>query len=62
MCGAAMKRYVIARTASKKPTLMHQINPQDTNMTVCGWDMSAWSLVYFEKAFDVLMCRRCCPK
>jgi hypothetical protein len=51
-------KYVAARNASGRPTLMHRIGEQ-FNTTICGYDMAGWSRVFFNESIDILLCKRC---
>lgn len=50
--------YVIARNASKRPTLMHKVS-RSTARTVCGRDISRWSRSFHSRPIEVMLCLSC---
>lgn len=52
--------FIIARTASHRPTLMHVL--VNLEKTACGLDVSAWSRAYLEKPVLQIMCLKCKAK
>lgn len=50
--------YVIARNASKRPTLMHKVGSTSAK-TVCGRDMRRWSRSFSIRPIEVMLCRTC---
>lgn len=53
-------QFVIARTGSGRPALMHAIAPDD--WTQCGLDIRAWSKSYHHDAIPNFLCKRCAKK
>jgi hypothetical protein len=49
--------YVIARSFSKRPTLMHIVGIH--SRTLCGTDLSMWSAAYRHEPIPEVMCMRC---
>lgn len=58
---ARQLKYVIARTASHRPSLMHRVEPSDLSQTLCGLDMTGWSREYLAAPLDTMVCWRCEP-
>lgn len=54
-----MAKFVVARTARKRPTLMHALNPERPGYTLCGVDIAAWSRAYFDAPIPQIECLRC---
>lgn len=54
-----MVRYVIARTPSSRPSLMHKTREDDIGMTLCGRDITAWSRAYMGTLIPQIFCLRC---
>jgi len=54
-----MATWVVARTARKRPTLMHLLDPNRPGLTVCGVDVSGWSRAYFEMPIPQIECLNC---
>lgn len=52
-----MHQYVIARTAAKRPTLMHKV--VSATHAACGVRIDTWSRAYFNVAIPQLLCRNC---
>jgi len=52
-------RYVIARTPSSRPTLMHAVSLTDLELTRCGLDTSGWSRAYTGQPVPQILCKRC---
>lgn len=52
-----MSQWVIARTARKRPTLMHLV--ADGGKTACGSDLTGWSRAYFDAPIPQVTCIRC---
>jgi len=51
--------FVIARTAKRRPTLMHILSANHSGHTICGVDISPWSRAYFEEPIPQVLCQRC---
>lgn len=56
--------YVIARNASGRPTLMHQVvygefKGDITTFTKCGHDFHRWSRAYLDYPIAQIMCKNC---
>lgn len=54
--------YIIARTASKRPSLQHRLvlgDDTDKHVTACGIDVSMWSRAYQNKPIPQVLCIRC---
>lgn len=51
--------YIIARTASKRPTLQHILYGGSVTLTLCGISARRWSRVYMGTEIPTLLCRRC---
>lgn len=54
-----MATWVVARTARKRPTLMHMLDPDRAGYTVCGVEVSGWSRAYFDAPIPQIECLRC---
>ena len=59
-----VKSFVMARTASGRPALMHQPNPNLYSSALCGRGMTTWSRVYLtareaRPLIDLMACKRC---
>ena len=52
-------RFVIARTASRRPTLQHRVAEGGAGRTVCGLDIRPWSRAYQEAPISQIICKRC---
>lgn len=52
-------RFMVARTGSGRPSLMHAIHIDDFSTTTCGLDVSRWSRFYVERAIPQVLCKRC---
>lgn len=50
--------YIIARTATKRPTLQHKIGGLRL-LTACGLDASNWSRAYQREAIPAILCKKC---
>ena len=53
--------FVISRNVHKRPTLIHKVNVNDRNTSLCGIDMRSWSKHYMRQPFEELLCLRCKP-
>lgn len=53
--------YVIARTASKRPTLQHKLASDSVwpDSTECGLDITKWSRAYQAEPITEILCRKC---
>lgn len=51
--------FVIARSASKRPTLMHKLSTGSSSLTACGISTAGWSRAYFDKPIPQVMCLHC---
>lgn len=51
--------WFMARTASKRPSLIHKIDTERYGYTVCGLEVTRWSRVYIETPFPEVQCMRC---
>ena len=53
--------YVLARTASKRPTLQHRLvsGEDGSQLTACGLDVTQWSRAYQNKSIPQILCIRC---
>lgn len=51
--------YIIARTRSNRPSLMHRLNVVDTSWTACGISLFGWSRAYFKVAVPEVLCKKC---
>lgn len=51
--------YVVARTLSNRPTLMHKLAVRGEFKTQCGLDMSGWSRAYFPIPVPQILCKKC---
>lgn len=51
--------FVIARTASKRPSLQHILHPSDDESTLCGLNIRLWSRAYQKTAISQILCVRC---
>ena len=53
--------YIIARTASKRPSLQHRLvlGEDGAHITSCGLDVSMWSRAYQNKPIPQVLCVRC---
>ncbi|WNO27825.1 hypothetical protein SEA_HUWBERT_74 [Microbacterium phage Huwbert] len=49
--------YVVARTASKRPSLQHFT--VDHEVTSCGLDISIWSRAYMKTEIKEIFCLKC---
>lgn len=49
--------YVVARTASKRPSLQHFT--VDHEVTSCGLDISIWSRAYMKTEIREILCLKC---
>jgi hypothetical protein len=49
--------YVIARSLSKRPTLMHVVGVK--SRTLCGTDISMWSAAYRQDVIKEVLCIKC---
>jgi hypothetical protein len=56
-----MKSFVVARTGSGRPSLMHLT---DTNILVtrCGLIMRGWSRAYTNTPIPAILCKKCAKK
>lgn len=54
-----MAMYLIARTATKRPSLMHKITEDNYDKTICGLDVSHWSRTYTGTPILVILCMKC---
>lgn len=54
-----MTCYVIARTPSSRPTLMHALSWVDPALTRCGLDTTKWSRAYMSSPVPEILCQRC---
>lgn len=50
-------RWIVARSASKRPTLMHMLVSFDR--TACGLDIRGWSRAYLEVPIPQIVCLHC---
>lgn len=51
--------YIIARTAAKRPTLQHRLDPYAAYKTLCGIEVSTWSRSYSHTAIPEVLCKKC---
>lgn len=56
--------FVMARSASGRPLLMHQLMEGSSGYTLCGRDMYGWSRIFLKPAqaqpiINLMMCSRC---
>lgn len=49
--------YVVARTASKRPSLQHYT--PDHDRTACGMDITVWSRAYMQVEIKEIFCMKC---
>jgi hypothetical protein len=49
--------FVVARTASKRPSLQH-FTP-DHDKTLCGMDITVWSRAYMPEPIREILCVKC---
>lgn len=56
-------RFVMARSRTGRPVLMHGLTDGTMSETFCNQSMSGWSRVYIDRAtaqtMRILYCRRC---
>lgn len=52
-------RFMVARTGSGRPSLMHAVDLSDFSTTTCGLDASHWSRFYVDRAIPQVLCKRC---
>jgi len=52
-------RFVIARTARRRPTLQHRISEGDPTRTTCGLDLLPWSRAYQALPIPQVLCMKC---
>lgn len=52
-------RWIIARTKSKRPSLMHLIDTEYIYETRCGLDVYGWSRAYFNLPVPQVACMKC---
>lgn len=52
-------RFMVARTGSGRPSLMHAVHIYDISTTACGLDASRWSRFYVARAIPQVLCKRC---
>lgn len=52
-------KFLIARTAGGRPTLMHRVSLDDPGYTACGWPLAGWSCAFQAVLIRQLLCRRC---
>ena len=52
-----MPHFVVARTASGRPSLQHITLDLDT--TKCGMDISRWSRAYSSTPIKEILCKKC---
>lgn len=55
---ATQRVYVIARTGSSRPSLMHLLPPGVGSVTACGIDVSNWSRAYTNQPIEQVLCLR----
>jgi len=48
--------YVIARSASGRPTLQHKLVDGTASVTCCGRVMDGWSRAFMTKRIDEVLC------
>jgi len=51
--------YIVARTRSGRPSLMHRLNSNDLDKTVCGIMVWEWLPAYVSKPLLPILCKRC---
>ena len=51
--------FIMARTATKRPTLQHILHDDSFTLTLCGISALSWSRVYQDEEIPILICRRC---
>jgi len=51
--------WALARTAAKRPALMHKMSSLHPGFTACGVDTRGWSKAYFEAPIPQVQCLRC---
>lgn len=51
--------WALARTGTRRPSLMHKLRDDAIHLTLCGLDMSGWSRAYFETPIPQVECLRC---
>jgi hypothetical protein len=48
--------YVIARTASGRPTLQHKLRDGTGSYTGCGHEITGWSRAYMNNRIEQILC------
>lgn len=51
--------YVVARSFTKRPTLMHVLNASHPDRTLCNVDLTRWSRAYLDEVIPQILCTRC---
>lgn len=54
--------WVIARTATGRPTLMHQLEEDYGDRSSCGLDVTQWSRAYKAEPIKEIACIKCAKK
>jgi hypothetical protein len=52
-------KFVIARTARDRPSLMHKLSEEYEYLTSCGVDVTGWSRAYLAEPIPEVLCKRC---
>jgi len=53
------QKYVWARSARRRPLCQHVRDPRHARLTLCGRELSGWSLAFSETPVELMLCIAC---